>query len=195
MSKGDETKVAILDEALQIASRVGFNALSIGGLAERTEMSKGGLFAHFRSKEALQLQTLEHSRTRFIDQVIRPTLNAPRGVRRLRELFARWLDWETSALDGGCIFITASAEYDSQPGAMRDALVRNQEDWLDTIATVADTAVAEGEFRPDVDTRQLAFELHGLMLGFHHSGRLLEDPLALDRTRTAFESMLDARLA
>lgn len=195
MSKGDETKVAILDEALQIASRVGFNALSIGGLAEATEMSKSGLFAHFRSKEALQLQTLDHSRTRFIDQVIRPTLAAPRGVRRLRELFDRWLDWETNALDGGCIYITASAEYDAQPGAMRDALVRNQEDWLDIIATVADTAVAQGEFRADVDTRQLAFELHSLMLGFHHSGRLLEDPRALDRTRTAFESMLDARLA
>src|SRR4051795_7933434 len=98
MSKGQATKLAILDEAVGIASRIGFNALSIGQLAEHTGMSKSGLFAHFRSKEALQLETLEWARERFLDLVIRPTLAAPRGVPRVRTLFDRWLAWETEAL-------------------------------------------------------------------------------------------------
>lgn len=194
MTKGQETKTSILDEAVQIASCVGFTGLSIGQLAEQTQMSKSGLFAHFGSKEQLQLQTLEHARQRFIDIVIRPTLAAPRGIRRVRELFERWLVWEADTLDGGCIFITGSAEFDDQPGPMRDALLRNQQDWLETIATVADTAVAEGDFRADTDTRQFAFELNGVILGLHHAARLLRDPEALGRTRTTFESMLAARL-
>src|SRR4051795_12380335 len=103
MSKGQATKLAILDEAVGIASRIGFNALTIGQLADQTGMSKSGLFAHFKSKEALQLETLERARERFPDLVIRPTLAAPRGERRVRELVDRWLDWETDALSGGCI--------------------------------------------------------------------------------------------
>ena len=123
MSKGQDTKTAILDEALQIASQVGFEGLTIGQLAERTEMSKSGLFAHFRSKEQLQLQTLEHSRRWFIDTVIRPALAAPRGEARVRALFDAWLRWE-EVLDGGCVYVTAAVEYDDRPGAMRDALVQ-----------------------------------------------------------------------
>src|SRR5688572_24335079 len=149
MSKGQATKAAILDEAVGIASRVGFNALTIGQLAEQTGMSKSGLFAHFKSKEALQLDTLERGRERFTDLVIRPTLAAPRGVARVRTMFEHWLVWETEALEGGCIFVTGSIEYDDQPGPMRDALVRNQQDWSEFIATVAGTAVAEGDFRAD----------------------------------------------
>jgi AcrR family transcriptional regulator len=192
VSKGQETKASILDEGLQIASRVGFTGLSIGKLAEQTGMSKSGLFAHFRSKEQLQLQALDHARQRFTDTVVRPTLSAPRGEKRVRELFERWLDWETAALAGGCIFVTGSVEYDDQPGPMRDALVRNQQDWSDFIATVAGTAVAEGDFREDVDARQFAFTLQGVMLGYHHAGRLLRDPLAGEHTRAAFEQLLTA---
>ena len=150
MSKGAATRVSILDEALHVASQVGFEGLSIGQLADRTEMSKSGLFAHFRSKEQLQLQTLDHAVSRFTDIVVRPTLKAPRGERRVRELFDRWLDWETDALAGGCVFATASIEYDDQPGEMHDALVRQQRDWSEFIATVAGTAVSEGVFRPDL---------------------------------------------
>lgn len=190
MGKGQETKTSILDEALEIASQVGFTGLTIGKLAEQTEMSKSGLFAHFRSKEQLQLQTLDHARQRFTDTVVRPTLAAPRGEKRVRELFERWLDWETDALVGGCIFVTASVEYDDQPGPMRDALVRDQQDWSDLIATVAATAVAQGDFRADVDPTQFAFTLQGLMLGYHHAGRLLRDPRSAEHTRAAFEQLL-----
>jgi AcrR family transcriptional regulator len=192
VSKGQETKTSILDEALQIASQVGFTGLSIGQLADRAEMSKSGLFAHFRSKEQLQLQTLEHARRRFTDQVVRPALSAPRGEKRVRELFERWLDWETDALAGGCIFVTASIEYDDQPGVMQDALVRSQRDWSELITAVVSTAVAEGDFRTDVDPGQFAFTLQGLMLAYHHAGRLLRDPRAPELTRASFEQMLAA---
>jgi AcrR family transcriptional regulator len=190
VSKGEATKTSILDEALHVASQVGFEALSIGQLAERTDMSKSGLFAHFRSKEQLQLQTLDHAVARFTDVVVRPTLRAPRGERRVRELFERWLDWETEALAGGCVFVAASNEYDDQPGLMHDSLVRQQRDWTEFIATVTGTAVSEGEFRADLDPRQFAFTLQGLMLGYHHAGRLLRDPEALEHTRAAFEQLL-----
>ena len=191
MSKGQETKAAILDEALVLASRVGFTALTIGQLADHTGMSKSGLFAHFRSKEQLQLQTLAHARQKFIDITIRPALAVTRGEKRVRELFERWLVWESEVLPGGCIFVTGGVEFDDQPGPMRDALVADQLDWLETIATVTSTAVAEGDFRADVDPQQFAFELQGLTLGYHHATRLLDDELALDRVRTAFESLLD----
>ncbi len=195
MSKGQATKAAILDEAVGIASRVGFNALTIGQLAEQTGMSKSGLFAHFKSKEALQLDTLERGRERFTDLVIRPTLAAPRGIARVRTMFEHWLVWETEALEGGCIFVTGSIEYDDQPGPMRDALVRNQQDWSEFIATVAGTAVAEGDFRADLDTAQFSFALQGLMYAYHHTARLLRDPKALDHTRASLEQLLAASSA
>lgn len=195
MTKGNETRAAILDHAVGLASRVGFNALSIGQLADATGMSKSGLFAHFRSKEALQLATLERGRERFTDLVIRPTLAAPRGVERVRALFDNWLAWETEALQGGCIFVAGSIEYDDQPGAMRDALVRNQRDWAEFIQTVARAAVTEGHFRADLDVEQFAFQLQGLIYAFHHTSRLLRDPHALRRTRQGLEDLIASALA
>lgn len=195
MSKGQETRTAILDEAVGIASQIGFNGLTIGQLAERTGMSKSGLFAHFKSKEALQLETLERGRERFVDLVIRPTLAAPRGLPRVRALMDNWLVWETEALRGGCIFVTGSIEYDDQPGPMRDALVRNQRDWSEFIESVARSAIAEGDFAADLDTEQFAFGLQGLIFAFHHSARLMRDPKALDRTRAAFEQLIAASSA
>jgi len=191
VSKGAATKTAILDEAVSLASKVGFGALTIGQLAEQTQMSKSGLFAHFKSKEALQLETLERGRERFTDVVVRPTLGAPRGIQRVRALLEHWLVWETEALEGGCVFVTASIEFDDQPGEMHDALVRNQTDWSEFIATVAGTAVAEGDFRSDLDTEQFAFTLLGLIYAFHHTARLLRDPKALEHTRGAFEHLLE----
>lgn len=195
VSKGEETKAAILDEAVAIASEVGFTGLTIGRLAEHTEMSKSGLFAHFKSKEALQLQALERARERFTDIVIRPTLATQRGEKRVRALFDRWLDWETEALQGGCIFVTATVEFDDQPGPMRDAVVRSQQDWMEFVATVAGTAVREGEFRADLDTEQFAFTLQGLMLGYHHAARLMRDPKALEHTRQALDQLLASSAA
>jgi AcrR family transcriptional regulator len=195
VTKGEDTRSAILDRAVAIASEVGFTGLTIGQLAEQTQMSKSGLFAHFRSKEGLQLATLEWARERFTHLVIRPTLAAPRGEQRVRALFDHWLAWETDALRGGCIFVTASAEFDDQPGAMRDALVRSQQDWMDFVGTVVGTAVSEGDFRADLDVEQLAFTLQALMLGYHHAARLLRDPRALDHTRRALDQLLETSAA
>jgi AcrR family transcriptional regulator len=190
MSKGTETRQAVLEEAARVASRVGLGGLTIGTLAASTQLSKSGLFAHFQSKESLQLQLLEHTRARFIDLVVRPALAAPRGEPRLRELFRRWLTWDADALPGGCLFIAASAEFDDQPGPVRDRLVQDQRDWLDTMAQVFRTAITEGDVRPDADPEQFAHDLHGVMLAFHHARRLLGDPDAATRATRAFEALL-----
>ena len=192
MSKGNETRQAVLDEAARAASRVGLGGLTIGSLAATTELSKSGLFAHFQSKEALQLQLLDHTRTRFIDLVVRPSLAAPRGEPRVRELFSRWLAWDADALPGGCLFIAASAEFDAQPGPVRDRLAQDQRDWMDTMAQVFRTGIVEGHFRPDADPDQFAYDLHGVMLAFHHASRLLGDPDAAARATRAFEALLVA---
>ncbi|MBW8751495.1 MAG: TetR/AcrR family transcriptional regulator [Propionibacteriales bacterium] len=195
MSKGEETKAAILDEAVQIASEVGFTGLTIGQLAERTGLSKSGLFAHFKSKEALQLETLARARERLTDVVVRPTLATARGEKRVRALFDLWLLWATEVLEGGCIFVTGSTEYDDRPGAMRDALVQGEKDWTEFIVTVTRTAVSEGDFAEDLDTEQFAFTVQALMYGYHHAKRLMRDPKALDRTRAAFDQLLAASAA
>jgi AcrR family transcriptional regulator len=195
MTKGEETKAAILDQAVAIASEVGFTGLTIGQLAERTQMSKSGLFAHFKSKEVLQLETLQRARERFTDVVVRPALTTPRGVKRVQVLVERWLDWATDGLEGGCIFVASAAEYDDRPGPMRDAVVQNERDWLETIATVAGTAVAEGDFRADLDTEQFAFTVQGLMLSYHQAKRLLGDPQALAHVRQALDDLIAASAA
>lgn len=195
MTKGEETKAAILDQAVAIASEVGFGGLTIGQLAERTHMSKSGLFAHFKSKEVLQLETLQRARERFTDMVVRPALTTPRGVKRVQVLVERWLDWATDGLQGGCIFVASAAEYDDRPGPMRDAVVQNERDWLETIATVAGTAVAEGDFRADLDTEQFAFTVQGLMLSYHQAKRLLGDPKALEHVRQALDDLIAASAA
>jgi AcrR family transcriptional regulator len=193
VGKGEQTRQAILDEATSQARQVGLGGLTIGVLAARMQLSKSGLFAHFRSKEQLQLEVLEHARQRFIDLVIRPVLQAPRGEPRVRELFDRWLQWGSQP--GGCLFVAAQSELDDQPGPVRDRLVSDQRDWIDTIAQVFRSGVREGHFKSDADPEQFASELQGVMLGYHFSSRLLADPKAMERARTAFERLLDAARA
>lgn len=190
MGKGEDTKLAILDEAAAKASLVGLGGLTIGSLASQTRLSKSGLFAHFRSKEHLQVEVLAHTRRRFVDNVVRPALAVSRGEPRLRELFERWLAWDTRP--GGCLFVAAQTELDDQPGPVRDELVSGQRDWMETIAHVFATGVAEGHFRQDADPEQFATDLNGVMLAFHSSSRLLRDPKARDRARYAFDRLLDA---
>lgn len=194
MGKGEATRGAILDEAVDVASRLGLEGLTVAGLADATEMSKSGLFAHFRSKEELQLQTLARARDRFIDVVVRPALQVERGLPRVRAIMDRWLMW-AEQLSGGCIFVAAAAELDDRPGALREALVRAERDWLELLATVATTAIAEGHFRGDVDPDQFAFEMHGVMLSLHHASRLLEQPDARERARTAVQRLIRSALA
>jgi AcrR family transcriptional regulator len=190
VSKGDETRLAVLDEAVELARRTGLGGLTIGTLAERTQLSKSGLFAHFRSKQELQLQVLEHARAGFENAVARPAVRMPRGEARVRQLFDLWLAWD--ARPGGCPYIAASAEFDDQPGAVRDRLVRDMRDLFDMIVTVFRTGVSEGQFRGDVDPEQFAQDFYGIVLANHHTVRLLGDAQAETRARHAFEELLAA---
>ncbi|HEY7225904.1 MAG TPA: TetR/AcrR family transcriptional regulator [Micromonosporaceae bacterium] len=193
MSKGDETRLAVLEQAVEVARRVGLGGLTIGTLAEQARLSKSGLFAHFRSKEALQLAVIEHACTEFQAAVARPTLRAARGEARVRELFERWLEWDSRP--GGCPFIAAATEFDDQPGAVRDQLVRDLRDLFDMIATVFRTGISEGQFRPDTDPEQFAQDFYGVILASHHAQRLFGDKRAALRARHSLEALLaDARV-
>jgi AcrR family transcriptional regulator len=189
LTKGEATKRAILDGALVIASRHGLEGLTIGKLAEETGLSKSGLFAHFGSKQNLDVEVVGAARERFIAEVIAPALQAPRGEPRVRALVDRWLAW--GGRPGGCIFVALSAELDDQPGPARDALEEAMRDLLDVIANAARIAVAEGHFAKGLDTQQFAFELYGIMLASHHLIRFHKDPKGLARTRKAFERLVD----
>jgi AcrR family transcriptional regulator len=193
MQKGDDTHLAILDEAVRVASKVGLSGLSIGKLATELEMSKSGLFAHFQSKETLQVQVLGRASHRFVQGVVRPALAAPRGLPRLTALFENWLAWaKTAELPGGCLFVAAAVELDDRPGPVRDRLVALQRDWLDLIANVVRTAVAERHFSGDVDPEQFAHDLYATMLGYHHAARLMHDPKADERARSGFRLLCGA---
>ncbi len=175
-----------------MASQVGLGGLTIGSLAAKTQLSKSGLFAHFKSKECLQEQVLAHTAERFVDQVVRPALAAPRGEPRVRELFERWLSWARDSLPGGCLFFQAAVELDDQPGSARARLVPHYRDWLDTIAQVFRTGITEGHFQRDADAEQFAQDLHGILLAYSVTSRLLEDAAAEDRVRRAFAALLAA---
>ena len=195
MTKGEDTRQAILGEALSLASEVGLGGVSIGALAERVRMSKSGLFAHFSSRENLEVAILDEAARRFVDLVVVPALREKRGEPRVRALFERWLLWaRQDFLPGGCIFAAAAVELDDRPGPARDRLVATQKDWLATLAGAARIAVEEGHFRPDLDPAQLAFEVYTLAYGYHSLSRLLRDGSAEGRARAAFERLLrDAR--
>lgn len=191
MSRGEETRAAILDRALATTSKLGLEGLSIGSLASDLEMSKSGLFAHFGSKEDLQLQVLELAVARFIEAVIRPALTEARGEPRVRALFDNWLTWpDASNLPGGCVFIATANELDDRPGPLRDRLVGYQRDWLAVLARAARISQEEGHFRPDLDAEQFAYEMYAVLLAYHHFRRLLRDPHAAGRARRAFDALL-----
>lgn len=190
MSKGEETRHAILARAFELATVVGVSGLTIGRLAEETGLSKSGLFAHFGSKEALEVAVVEEASRQFVQEVMVPALRQPRGEPRLRALFDRWVAW--GQRPGGCFFVGASTELDDRPGPPRDALVRAIKDWVDELAKAVRIAISEGHFRPDVDPDQLAFEIYGVMLGMHTFYRFLREPTSLERTRMALDRLLDA---
>src|SRR2546426_5548052 len=193
MRKGEQTREAILVHALRLATKVGFEGLTIGRLADDLELSKSGLFAHFKSKENLQVQVLEMASRRFIDEVIKPALGAPRGKRRVRALFERWMQWEASpSLPGGCPFMAASTELDDRPGPARDFVVKSQRDWLETLANTARTAIQEGDLDPDLDCQQFAHDLNGIALSYSQASRLLKDPKARARADRAFEALVQS---
>jgi AcrR family transcriptional regulator len=188
MRKGEATRDAIVERAIDLARRVGLEGLTIGRLAEDLDLSKSGLFAHFRSKEALQVQVLDGAAERFVETVLKPALETARGEPRVRALFDRWLTWERRP--GGCVFVQAAVDLDDREGPARDRLVQLQREWLEAIATTARGAIREGHFKSSVDPVQFAHDLNGVILAYHHAARLLRDPAAEARARAAFESLV-----
>jgi AcrR family transcriptional regulator len=190
VSKGEETRQTILSRAFELATVVGLNGLTIGRLAEETGLSKSGLFAHFGSKEALDVAVVEEASRQFVQAVMVPALRYPRGEPRLRALFDGWVDW--GKRPGGCFFVGASTELDDRPGPPRDALVRAIKDWVDELSKAVRIAISEGHFRSDVDPEDVAFEIYSIMLGVHTFFRFLRDPASLDRAQHAFERLIAA---
>jgi AcrR family transcriptional regulator len=196
VSKGEETRERIVDRAWRMAGRDGLSGLSIGKLASELGLSKSGLFAHFGSKEELEVEVLKAAADRFTEQVMRPALQAPRGVARLRKMFKNWLSWVNDpAQPGGCLFLAAGAELDDSPGPQRDFLVAAQSGLRATLAKAARLAVEAGELRRDLDCDQFAFEMQGVVMAYHHSRRLLRDPKAEQHVKAAFERLLSTNAA
>ncbi len=188
MSKGQSTREAIVARAFAIATVAGLEGLTIGRLAEELELSKSGVFAHFGSKEGLQLAVIEEASRQFIEEVMVPALRARRGEPRVRALLERWMTW--GARPGGCFFIPAISELDDRPGPTHDALVRSQRDLLDALATAVKIAIEEGHFRADLEPAQFAFDAYSIILGSHLFQHFLRAPDALARTRHSFDTLI-----
>jgi AcrR family transcriptional regulator len=190
-AKGLRTREAILARAVDIASAEGLEGLTVGSLAEQLGMSKSGLFAHFGSKEELQLATIEMARQVFIDKVTRPAIAAPRGMPRLWSLIDHWLALvEKRVFEGGCFFSAASFEFDGRRGVVRDRIAAIMHEWIGAITRAVEGAQKAGHLDPKLDATRLAFEFHAMAMGAHWAHQLLEDRQAYSRARLmALEKM------
>jgi AcrR family transcriptional regulator len=189
-AKGQQTRAVILDAALALASQMGLEGLSIGALAEVTQMSKSGVFAHFGSREELQISVIREYHARFEEEVFYPAVREPRGLPRLGALFERWIRRVSVELDSGCIYISGAVEFDDRPGPVRDALAEMVRAWQRALERAIHIAVEEGHLRDDTDAQQMLFEIHGLILALHHDARFLRNPGTLERARHGFERVL-----
>jgi AcrR family transcriptional regulator len=186
LHKGQHTRAVILDAALTLASHMGLEGLSIGALAEVTQMSKSGVFAHFGSREELQIAVIREYHARFEEEVFFPAVKQPRGLVRLCALFENWVRRVSIELDSGCIYISGAVEFDDRPGPVRDALAAMVRTWHEALERAIGLAMDSGELRADTDPTQMLFEVHGLILALHHDARFLRLPGALDRARAGF---------
>ncbi len=190
VQKGQQTKATIVDAALGLATQIGLEGLSIGAVAEVAHMSKSGVFAHFGSREELQLSVIREYHDRFETEVFAPILTAPRGLPRLRQLFANWTQRTSAEIDSGCLYISGAAELDDRPGPVRDALARSVKTWLKAVHRTVVQAREEGHLAADTDAEQMVFEVHGLILALQYDARFLRSSKSLARTLRGFENIL-----
>lgn len=191
MGKGEQTRQAILGQALALASESGLSGLSIGLLADRSGLSKSGLFAHFGSKEELQLAVIREAQERFAEVVVRPALKERRGLARLRAMLRNGIVWtQKLGLPGGCPLMSAALEFDDQPGVVRDAVELSQREWRRTLAQAIRIAMDVGELSADTDPEQLAFEIIGIDLATLQWQRLFRDADAEQRAMRAFDRLV-----
>ena len=169
--KGQQTKAAIVDAALGLAAQIGLEGLSIGVVADAMQMSKSGVFAHFGSREELQISVVRDYFRRFDEEVFQPALNEPRGLPRVRALFANWMARVAVELKSGCIFISGAVEFDDRPGPVRDALASSVQSWMSALRRSVVLAREAGHLRAEADEQQIVFEIHGLILALHYETR------------------------
>lgn len=192
LQKGLQTRATILEAALSLASHMGLEGLSIGALAEVTGMSKSGVFAHFGSREELQISVVREYHAKFEEEVFFPAVRMPRGLPRLNALFENWIKRVSVEIDSGCIYISGAVEFDDRPGPVRDALAGMVKAWHAAIERAIVMAMEEGHLRADTDPLQLGFEIHGLILALHHDARFLRNPGAIQRARIGYERAVSA---
>ena len=189
--KGSHTREAILAKAMDIASVEGLDGLTIGTLAEALDLSKSGLFAHFGSKEELQLATIQAARGFFAQEVMAPGLKARKGLSRLCSVIATWLDYaEREVFRGGCFFTAVSAEFDSRPGPVKDQVAACMTEWVDSLARLVKEAKELGELDRKADPRQLAWEFNSLAMGANNAYQLRRDPIVFTFARKAIRERL-----
>jgi AcrR family transcriptional regulator len=191
MRKGELTRAAILDVALELASRNGLEGLTIGLLADKMNMSKSGVFAHFGSREDLQMEVLKLYHHRFEQEVFYPSVKEPRGLPRLEAMYARWVKRVSVEIASGCIYISGAVEYDDRPGPIREELVSMVRAWQGALLRAVQQAVDNGDLEPGTDAGQLVYEMYGLILALHHDARFLRTPGALERARHGFERLIE----
>lgn len=189
-AKGQQTRAHIIDVALRIAMHQGLESLSIGGLAEATQMSKSGVFAHFGSREELQISVIREYHRRFEHEVFYPSLQATRGLPRLQALFAHWVRHTAAELDSGSIHISGAVEFNDRSGPVRSALVASVQTWHAALHRAIALCQECGDLRPDTNAPQLLFEIHGLILALHYEARFLQMPDALQHALTGFENII-----
>jgi len=191
--RGDETRRTVLRCAVDVASVEGLDGVTIGRLAQELSISKSGLFAHFGSKEELQLAAVRAARAIFATVVVTPAMAEPAGMARLRALLVAWVDYSRGRqFPGGCFFSRATHEYAARPGPVRDALADADAEWLALIARAVDEARQLGEVRADVEPEQLAYELDAYLDSANLRSLLAADQGAYDRALAAIEARLDA---
>ena len=190
--KGQQTKVAIVDAALVLAKRVGLDGLTIGSLAELMHMSKSGVFAHFGSREELQVSVVWEYHERFRGEVFDPAMRQERGVPRLRALFENWVHHINAEIAEGCLFTSGAVQFETQEGPVREALSESVQTWLMALRKAVQQAVDLGQLRPDCDAALMAFKIHGLVLSLHYQYRFLKSPLAVQWAQQGFDQLVRA---
>ena len=188
--KGQQTKATIVEAALGLATQIGLEGLSIGALAEVTQMSKSGVFAHFGSREELQISVVREYHARFEQEVFYPALQAPRGLPRMRVLFDNWMKRTSVEIDSGCLYISGAVEFDDRPGPVRDAIASSVKTWLAAVHRAITNAQEEGHLDANANPEQVMFEIHGLILALHYEARFLRTPGSMQRAVQGFENIL-----
>jgi AcrR family transcriptional regulator len=193
MTKAELTRASIVDTAVAMAQEGGLESLTIGSVAERTGLSKSGVFSRLGSREDLQLAALQEYARRMVERVFMPALREPRGLPRLRRLWTLWLEQvRGDELKSSCLFMSGALEYDDRPGPVRDAVVAGLAEWRRQLVRTIKLAVDEQHLRADTDADQLAFELISLVYGVHNDTRLFRDPRAVAWAQAAFERLITA---